>query len=159
MTTYSAARNFGGTGGSGLGVLAGTYPVRISKIEFWGSRVVGGTTGTQIVYASVTHCAGASFSGGTSITPLPMRGGAPPSTATVKYGYSSVSGTKSFLTIISTGSPGPSGSPSTANYTFPFDYILAPGSAIDVNGGGTLDNTYNWAINIFYEELRLAWST
>jgi hypothetical protein len=155
VTAYVAARNYGGSGGSGLGVLAGTYPVRIARIEFWADFYSGGTSPPQQTFAYVSNYSGASFSGGTTLTALPMRGGAPATTANVKYGYTSVSGTKSFITVLNAGN---SDGPTVTTYTFPFDYILPTGSAIDVNGGGTLTTDYNWAIAIYYEELRLAWA-
>lgn len=155
MTTYVAARNFAQTGVPSLGVLAGTYPVRIAQIEFYGVYAAGGTSPATSVATSVYNCTGASFSGGTTITPVPMRGGAPASTATAKYSYSSMSGTKSFLTIITAGG---AGSATTSTYTFPFDYIIPPGNAIDVSAQGTLSSQYAWAVAVYYEELRLAWS-
>ena len=151
MTTYIAANKFGTSGSPTLGVAAGTYPVRIVRIEFFGAQ--GIPPNSTPAYAYVYNYTGASFSGGTTITPVPMRGGAPPSTATAKYGYTSLSGTKSFLTIISTG--GGSGA-STTSYTFPFDYILPPGSALSTDGQITLNTSVAWAVAIYYEELRLA---
>jgi hypothetical protein len=153
MTTYAASRNFGGVGVPSIGVLAGTYPIRIARVEFWG--YAQNSTGAVAVNTQVNNVAGASFTGGTAITSLPMRGGAPPSTATVKYGYSGMGGTRTYLTILTAGG---SAGGSLSSYTFPFDYIVPPGGAIDVASSGTLTNQFAWCVIIYYEELRLAWS-
>lgn len=154
MTTYVVTRNFAGSGVPSIGVLAVTYPIRVSRVEFYGGLAGSSPSPPTTVVTFVNNISGAGFSGGTSITPLPMRGGAPPSTATSKYGYTS-SGTKVFLAPISAG--GGAG-PTSSNYSFPFDYIVPPGSAVDVSQAGSLTSSYTWMVAIYYEELRLAWS-
>lgn len=153
MTAYAACGTFGpSTGGVAIGVLAGTYPCRIARVELWANFERSQT---------VTNYSGASFSGGTTVTPLAMRGGAPATTATVKIS-ASMSGTATTITAVSAGSFGNTGTttygiPGASNYSFPFDYIVPPGSAIYM-GNNVVDTQWSSILTIYYEELRLSWS-
>lgn len=158
MTAYSSGFYWVQTGTAATSyvnmlVTAGTYPCRIRQIEYFG----GSNSQFQIInYVSP------SYTGGTAITPLPMRGGAPASTATAKVNVRSIpTGTASPLNVQVVGAPGAAGTtvPGSTNYSFPFDYILPPGSAVFAQVlPGLVTNFWNYCINIYYEELRLSFS-
>lgn len=131
MTTYVAGGQRSATNGD-VGVKAGTYPIRIATI----AAPTSGAGGYFIyLVSSIT------LSGGTSVTPVPLRAGAPASTATCQVGAATVSGSSLSLDVAT-----------SAAWTPAFDLIVAPGAGIKVTVGAS-------AYVIFYfEEIRqLSW--
>lgn len=157
MTAYTATfTNWPAvSAGISLGVIAGTYPCRIARIEI--------TCGFGAFY-EVLNYSGAAFSGGTTVTPLPLRGGAPATTATAKSSMT-MTGTATLITAPHVGTTQVSGTtttgvPETLAYDFPFDYIIPTGSGIYVTNlpfNSSTSPTIN-SLAIYYEELRLSWS-
>lgn len=137
MTAYVATATNAGGAFSQMGVKCGTtYQMRIAKIE-----IASSTAGTWVI----SKYTGISFSGGTAITPLAMREGAPATTATSKQG-ATVSGTQALLTSQSIAAT------SSASYQFPFDMIISPGNGLWINGVNFV------SVSVYFEDLRLAWS-
>lgn len=156
MTTYvaSGVYHFSGTENASLCVKAGAYELKIARIEVvtYGA-VEMGFGGNLITSRSV----GASLSGGSSLTPVPMRQGSPDASATARFGAVSVSGTTTFLSqqwIANT---------SLVGYEFPFDLTVYPGSAAVVtlapNGTDSSGNPVVTSVllTVYFEELRLSW--
>lgn len=160
MTAYvveaSWAAPGSGSSGTAFTVVPGpTFPVRIARFEVWANG--------QLT-AAPSHVTSAHVTGGTAVTPMALRGGAPASTASVTTG-ATVSGTQHIMSILSAGSTqftiiGTSHTntytPGTSNYTWPFDYILIPGEAFTVSLSAF--NFLSIYATIYYEELRLQWS-
>lgn len=153
MTAYNASAT--ATGASlaafGVAVKAATYPMRISKIEAYYQIA---TVGAQPALYTISNYAGATLSGGSVVTPFPLRGGVTAAAGSARGGSgTSVSGTSTFLTEFS--------APvfTVSSYQFPFNYILNPGSAIFVTTGGSGGTPITWMLAVFYEELRRNWST
>ena len=125
-----------------------TYQIRIAKIEAY----IGGSYSSVFPEFKVSKYLGGSVSGGTTVTPRPLRDGAPSSSATVKSGVTP-SGTLSQI-VDQTNVSG------SLSYQFTFDCILSPGVSVfyasmaggtDAGGGG-----YIASLLITYEELHLA---
>jgi len=154
MTVYCAS--FGPSGASyvtgNLTLHANNIrPARIIKCEITAAYGAG----------TLTYYAGGSLSGGSTVTPFPLRGGAPASTQTVKSITPSgtPSGTPTLLTEFIAGSysmDGPSGTTvfhsGTGSYTFPADFIVTAGDALDMVCGGE----GGFVALLYYEELKLA---
>lgn len=166
-----------------LSVTAGSTYVRIVKVE----RIffsLGNTLPLNTPYA-ITQYIGTTVSGGNgSVTPSPLRSFGPAASATSRYArahgvYSTNSNGYVFTSTplsLSGGtnkvvrSENPIGTlPVQADYQFPADYIMGPGSTFVVSGlavnGTSSASVYGIGyyafrqISIFFEELHLARST
>lgn len=164
MTTYAVSL----TAGTALTKLtltpSSTYQIRIARIETSGYLYSTNSFMSYVagVYPSSTP------TGGTAITPvLTMRSGAPATTATSKSG-ATISGSFATLHQEIVSSPFDSGgvsvySPMNSNYSFAFDLILSSGSTLYVasstgTNGGRVDAA-SLTMIVYYEELRLAWTS
>lgn len=126
-----------GTSVATLGLLAvSTIGTKITRVDLSNGAGAGNVT--------FSAYSGASFSGGVSVTPFPMRAGAPAASATSKTS-ATVSGTQRILSIVSVAASG------SASYQPPFDLILAAGSAMWVSFSASAVG-----IVIYFEELHLA---
>jgi hypothetical protein len=134
-----------------------SYDVKIAHVGFTSSD--GGTGSGNILQCS-THLVGGT-SGGTAVTPLPMRQGALAATATSKYGTTWTS-IVSTLGVVTGSGPSFSYTNGTTNFysttvsgTFQptFDLILSPGSTLWTSVGGN-GGVY---LFIYFEELRFSW--
>lgn len=143
-----------------LTVAPGTdYPVRIAKIEVGGydfqTVSSGGYVGASVGYGSGVYTGGV-LTGGTAITPLPMRSGSPAATATARSG-GSVSGT--FVDIHAEEqvqyAAGAASAALNSTYSPAFDLILESGSTFYLSAfsGTSVD-----CAAIYFEELRENWS-
>jgi hypothetical protein len=162
VTAYAVNSTVRATGGTAshtsaglVAVTAGSFELKLTRIEAWTAPVitVSGDFWAGDVTAPISRYSGAA-SGGTAITPLPMRQGAPPSTATGRYANPlTVGGTSSLLAGFYTGAT------ATSSYDFPLDVTISPGSSIVVQPylGTTSGNSYEALIVIYFEELRLTW--
>jgi hypothetical protein len=134
--------------------LATTYPIRIARIDVFAFGLTGFV---------LTNYSGASLSGGTSIIPLPLRGGtsSPAATTIVKTGAAISGG----LTIIDTFYAGTDSLASAGlltyttyqqgsnSFTSGYDYIIPVGSALRFSFG-TATNVVV-ATTVYFEEVRL----
>lgn len=160
MTAYVVS-----AGIQSVALYPGSFEIRIAQILYTGEDS-GDAGGTQVGTAYANSYSGGATGNGTttSITPGPLRQGAPAATATAKYaGSFTGSGTNTSLFFQVGGGPGsvsyanpniPEYSSSFAvTFTPPFDLILSPGSALVTEAifPGSV------AIYIFFEELRLSW--
>jgi len=196
VTVYTASAPAGtserGTGGSSqigslnpyqLALTAGSLYVRIVKIErTQGSLGLNGSTGFSPYPYALTRYTGLSVSGGAgAVTPIALREGGPPASSTARYGtagytatYNSggsyYSGTVTSTPLTLTGGTASilRNEPSVADYAFPNQVIMAPGSTFLVSGialpGSWSDQSPNYSLTgyygfttlaIFFEELRL----
>ena len=134
-------------------ILPVTYPVRIAKIDVFAF----GSTGIFIYSYS-----GAGLSGGTTVTPFPLRGGvaSPACTAIVKTG-ATISGTQTLVDVMWAGTNGISQGPYGAVTTYQqgsntfqagYDLIIPIGSALRVQ----FSTSTNIAVSesIYFEEVR-----
>lgn len=150
-------------------VPSSTYQVRIARIEVGALVSSGASAGYQTsVYPASTP------TGGITRTSLAMRSGAPASTASVKVGSyfgtgpgstgtgPQISGTGFLVHAEDVYTPAVSDANNstaqqfTSGYSFPFDLILSAGSTFYVLAyyyGGTI------TVYVYYEELRLAWTS
>lgn len=158
MTAYAASFTTSVSPASGILTITpgATYQVRVARIEVSapGVTIAGAPTVIAMkVYPSSTP------TGGTTLTPLPMRGGAPASTATVKSG-ASISGTNVVLHQEGATDSGGVGSSRDINTTYssPFDLILSSGSALSLSFDSPYGSGWTWTLVVYFEELRLAWS-
>lgn len=146
MTSYEAAKYFGSTSTltASMAILAGSQQMRIVKIE----AALGGQASVPI---SLFRYSGAGLSGGTALTPGPLRDGASPALATVKTNPT-ISGTSTLLNtqLIAANA--------TFLYQFAFDVLIAPGSAFYVlNTVTTVAAGANlFSLAVQFEELPLA---
>src|ERR1700756_1973050 len=100
MTAYGAGYPWTfGTTALSMGVLAVSFPVKIARVEVW----AGG-----IAYVTISKNTSASLSGGSTISSIPLRGGAPTATAVAKSGCT-ITGTSTFLTKFTAGNATGSG--------------------------------------------------
>jgi len=165
MTTYSVTNApfaFGNTSVTQwVGVRAGSYELKVSQIEF-----TGWNYNHFYVLASAYRYTGATLSGGTAITPAPLREGSAPATATARAG-GSVTGTQIRLSSQYTGgsgNPTPGTNPPVNTFgltmNYPFDLTIAAGSAVAIGiynyttGSGA---SGQGSVTIYFEELRLSW--
>lgn len=149
MTAYAASVQFSLTSvSSWVSVSPGsTYQIRVARVEVSGSGS-GNISFNVAVYSSA-------LAGGTTLTPLTMRAGAPATSATVKTN-ATLAGAA--IVLHSEGIATVSGAdPVSMNssYSPPFDLIMASGSTIVVNAYAASGSL---TCIIYYEELRLQWS-
>jgi len=150
MTAYALSNFFGQTNVTNpttMALKAGTYSLKIAQVE------AAPCTSTLLPFA-IYHYTGATLSGGTTITPAPLRDGAPAASASAKINPT-ITGTSSLLHAEFQNST------ALLSYKFPFVVIIAPGNAILLSTTQTTTGSgaYNiLAANIYFEELRLAWS-
>jgi hypothetical protein len=168
MTAYAALGAFSsGAAGYLIGVKPVTYPVRIAKLDL---------TSLGIVTPSIYHYKTSSLSSGATVTPLPLRGGAPASTVICKSALTpaNISGTPTLIALLSAGGVHSIGVDAggaqelvadwgSGSYTFPFDYIVAVGDAFvcavsTSAGSGSSSPATAGYLTIYFEELRLSWS-
>jgi len=144
MTTYTAYWTGEGpsrTYQKNLYLKANTNPLKIVSVTAIGFPIVGWTD----VYWNLSRFAGSSPTGGTTLTPFPYRDGAPPTTATFRYGITGITGTESIiLTTYNSGDLG-------QNWTPPYYLTIAPGNALFYGTTSGSGNIYY--IQIVYEEL------
>jgi hypothetical protein len=149
MTAYVVGQTF--TNGQGIVLTANQFEVRVGRIELFA---------TSETFYTITGYSGAG-SGGSVLTPLPLRGGAPACTAFTRTGFQAA-GTESFFTEISVGTHernpdnSISGVPASSSYDFPFDYILRPGSSVAIEILLS-ESGEKQVITVYFEELRLSW--
>lgn len=146
-----------------LAVRAGTLPVRIIKIEPQTGAIFS-PTGAMLF--QLTRRSGVSMSGGAgAITPIPLREGAQAASATCRYGTVDVDGTPPYPTTPITFTAGTAvslreQSGGGADYQFPVDYIMSPGSAFVVQSAAfTAPATASacfLSIVIYFEEIPLS---
>jgi len=144
MTTYVVYASSGSPATvNEVAIKAVSYPVKIARID-----VSFSTAGFVTAY----RYAGATLTGGSTLTPAALRDGAPASTVSAKSGVTT-SGTSTIIN--SFGS-------SSGSFSYPFDVIIQPGNALRLNhyqlpaGGGSASPVY--LFTVYYEEIRLAWS-
>lgn len=153
MTAYVVAstQNFPvqASGTLYLAIRAGSFEVKINRVEY---GVLGGQGS---ILPALYRYAGSTISGGTALTPPPLRQGAPAATATARMGALTLAGTQSYFTHISAAL----GGGSMSNYTPAYDITISPGSAFVMAGGyaNQGNGTITFAMNAYFEELRLAW--
>lgn len=137
MSVYGAILSSGGVGTGTLtvGVKAGIYPIKILNIQL--------TVGTTASDYAVTEYSAATLSGGSAITPFPLRGGAPAASATAR----SAAPTGTSTVLKATGANNPVGT--IVTYTPPASLIIPSGSAIGV----TLTPSY--LIIVYFDELEI----
>lgn len=159
MTAYlsSSTISFSSGGVVWVAVRAGSYELKMSRFEYGIVGLSGGTAPTAAVRPTIYRYAGASVSGGSATTPMPLRQGAPVTTATARIGQPlTVTGTSSYLTVCNNHL---NTAASLVTYEPVYDLTVSPGSAFvaqfgwQISGGGTAD----LQANVYYEELRLAW--
>lgn len=156
MTAYAASVS-AATGSLALTVTpSATYQVRIAKVESSGILVNGGyATVTLRIYPSGTP------SGGTTVTPFVMRGGAPAATASAKSG-AAVSGSPIVLHIEAASGGDPAANVTyvslNSSYSFPFDLILSAGSTLQALLTDNTTGLISPTVVVYFEELRLNWS-
>lgn len=148
MSTYSVYSN------SDAGIKAVAYEVRISQVVVYSDSPFG-------YFIRICRYDSGTLSG-TSVTPIPLRQGAPAASATAVSGVT-VSGTQRTIQLFFIG-PGetlatPSSSAvyhgASAQFQPPLAVTISPGSVFVVNGQPS-DGTM--ATTIYFEELRLAGS-
>lgn len=168
MTDYAVSTiPFGPPGASGvwgLGILAGTYRLRLVKVEGIS------TAGQASPSAWISRYSGATLHGATSATCVPMRQDGPSATATASYttavfsspnytpSGSAPSGTATILSYIAGVA-----APGVASYEFPLDLTVSPGSALWfslIPPGTSYSNSGYWLayLNVYFEELREDWT-
>lgn len=157
MTAYVAGFGIGGAGGvlaaSQIGLLANTYQIRIVKVEFF---TINNVNHNPVLYKISSF----GMTGGTTITPTPIREGSAPSAATAKAGTTNIStAAQSLITVSGTASLVHEESGQTQmTYQFPFDLILSPGSGFfsQVGAGpGSAGSGYCYFMAVYYDELHL----
>lgn len=162
MTAYTALGSFanGGTN-QFFGIKPVTYPVRIARIDMAANGAV------QFVFY---HYKTSNLTGGTTVTPLPLRGGAPASTVTCKtlMTTSNFTGTGTIIvtqivgsyhqTTDSLGAITTTPDPGSSNYSFPFDYIVAVGDSFVCQVVTNATTPTSGGASVYFEELRLSWS-
>lgn len=120
-------------GSTSSSLLVVSYQIRLARVE-----AVGLSTGSPTL--TVTRYTGGSVSGGSLVTPAPMRSGAPASACVARSAPSTPSGTAViiFSTIGTVWEP-------------TFDVLMSPGTIIYVSA--------NSVVTLYYEEQRqLSWS-
>lgn len=143
MTAYIISQVYSTIGGStSIGLKANTLPIRMLRIE--------GSANTYNMLSTTTRYITSSFSGGTTLSPSPLRDGAPATTATAKLN-ATASGTAQGLTGQGIGAL------SSYSYQFGSDMILAPGNIVLFSG--FVSGGYGfYTQSITYEELQLSFS-
>jgi hypothetical protein len=168
QTTFASTIANSGNVDLNFAIVPGLYEIKVSSIEYSMLNTVQ-TTASQYApsawgYPEVYRNNGGSASGGTAITPSPLRHSAAAASATSRVGTgTTVSGTPVFLTA--TPNFGNITFPLSANYAFPYDVTVAPGSSFlfsivtRVNDGGSGGATITATVRIamYFEELRLSW--
>lgn len=147
MTAYTAYANTAGP--LTLSIAPVTYPVRLAKVDGAFVQASGITelfAGSKFLTSTLT--------GGTAVTPVALRDGAPAPTATVKSA-ATASGTQRQLFSQITGG---STSGVATTYQFPFDCIIAPGNVFQLSIAAFSGSINNGTLLIHFEELRLNWS-
>jgi hypothetical protein len=155
MTAYVASTVFNIELGQGYGpaltVRAGSYEMKIARIDI-GAQDASGDG--DVIQPQISRYINSNPTGGSALTPQPLRQGAPSATATCRAGQLTVPGTGVILASLPDI---PSGSQA---YEPPFDCTVSPGSLIHVYigwhliGGGSIITA---VVNVYFEELRLSW--
>jgi hypothetical protein len=155
MTAYVA--NTGVSSSGSLTVTPVSSEIRIAQVSF--NSADGGTGSGNTIQCS-TYLVGGT-SGGTAVTPLPMRQGAPAATATSKSGATWTSITNVLSVVTGSGPTLTYTDGTTGYYTTtvsgawqpPFDLIISPGTTLYAQANG------NSGVFLFihFEELRLSW--
>jgi hypothetical protein len=143
VTSYRAV--FAVTGSSTLAIAPVTWQVRIVRAEITTAVITGSVAFT------FTKFIGSSLSGGATVTPIALRDGANPSTATVKSaatasGTSKLIISQPFATAYNT-------------YATASDLVIAPGNTFQIGFGGTGSVSGANNLVIEYEEWHLARSS
>lgn len=131
MTTYLAAITYGQNGSAFINKFALrpiTDSIKIVRVEYLAANS-----------ADVTRFASSTTTGGTALTPVPMRDGSAASTVLARVNPTAISGTPSYFVP-----NGQAGSP----FTPVLDLVVAPGSVFALVGGSL---SY---VSIYYEEIR-----
>lgn len=166
MTAYTAYGSASSAGAPVFALKPVTYPIRIARIDMAANGWV-----TFVFY----HKPAATISGGTTVTPLPLRGGAPASTITCRSGLAATTistGTTTITSMVvgseSTMDNGAGGvnwiaQPGSQQYSLPFDYIVAIGDVFIVYiataaANGSFTPATSGSAAVYFEELRLSWS-
>ncbi len=160
MTAYAVSTTAIGAGFT-LGLMPGTLPVRIARLEVCG--IAATSSGQADLAFTAAVYTGSTPTGGSSITPFAMRhlAGTPAASATAKSG-ATISGTNIVLhaesqdaSILSTAG-GTAVSTLNSTYTTAFDLILLSGTTFWVVGTETSGSFT--AVVIYFEELRDNWA-
>lgn len=163
MTAYAASATYSdsasGTGlDIGLTISPVSYEIRIIRFEYGLVGLnfgVSGGTATLTPVTGIRYTTGTA-SGGTAITPSPLRQGSATASATSRYGTVSSTGTQ---VRVAQMTPIPwTDVPSGAGYDFPLDVTVSPGSVMmfalsSYHSTGTMQI----GLTAYFEELRLAW--
>jgi hypothetical protein len=144
-----------------------SYEVKILTLEY-SMRNSLSTTGSGPAawgYPQLYRYNSGTASGGSSLTPAPLRNGTAAASTTSRQGNNvSISGTQLFL-----GETSYVGAvnvyPQAGNYTFPADVTVSPGSVfalsirIGAADGQSSSSTVSGSIRlkVYFEELRLSW--
>jgi hypothetical protein len=167
MTAYVAASTLDWSGGTVLffAVRAGTYEIKISRIEYGIPGISGGSQPTAAIRPTIYRYTTGTISGGSAITPAPLSQGAPAATSTAAMGQSmTISGAITRFTdlpaqSISSGATTVSSVGGFGTYTPAFDCTISPGSVFVLQMGWSLSGggTATAVAGVYFEELRLAW--
>lgn len=164
MTAYVATTSFSFNGSTtaSLAVRAGTFEMKINKVDF-GITVqnTGSVGGVGGMGPSIKRFSSGTISGSTSVTPQPLRQGSLATTATARGVTVSVSGSGTLIATAAglTASADPGFGFANSTYEPPFDFTVSPGGVfqvvVDCGANGTTSAT--GTITAYYEELRLSW--
>lgn len=124
-----------------------TYEVLVGRVELSYVGVTGLVSGWSL---SVDRNDSSTLSGGSSLTPVTLRGGGPAATSTVKSGTPTISGTPFNYFESSQAIP--------VTREFLYDLTVPAGSvfSVSVHGGGN-SVTSTVSFSVYFEELRLSW--
>ena len=160
MTAYIASFNTSLATASGattwLSVTANNFELKLVQAEISIANIYFSSTGGSVIAgAKVYRYDGGTASGGSALTPAPLRQGGPAATATARSGGVSFSGTQRVITQQT------SGIPAAITYAPPFDLTVSPGSSLVLSlacpsnqPSVTFTGCY---LALHFEELRLSW--
>lgn len=170
MTVYSISATYSqdaGTGGSSATVsiilLPGSLDVRVMQYDYtvdsWSTNVSVANPASWTFGNKARRNIGGTASGGTLITPTPMRQGAAAASATCRYGIATTSGgTSAFINALP-DVPYPGGG--FNSYVWPQDLVISPGSMLVVSfpatWTGSATTTLLTSATLYFEELKLSW--
>lgn len=163
MTSYASAAIYS-DGSSGVGLTIGMtispvlYEIRLVRFEYGLVSLNFSSSGglaTISPIRALRYNTGTA-SGGTAVTPSPMRQGSAAASATSRFGTVTSSGTG--IDVAQMPVLPWSDSPQSQNYDFPLDITVSPGGVVyfrmeSYHSTGTMQI----AMTAYFEELRMAW--
>jgi hypothetical protein len=161
MTAYAASFtvNTGTVGTATLGITPGSFDVRLAQVSVAGEVLTTASGGNYGINYAASFYPSSVLSGGSTVTPVPLRSGAAAATTIAKSG-ATISGSSMVLReAYQKGGGGNAAAALNDAYTPPFDVILKAGATLWVtssfSGSGGGDTT----VTFYFEELHLARST